>query len=270
MASYRNGTRWFSNTADTYWRVREPEGRQGWFLFGELRAAGYIIETTTKSAEVRLLKRHHDHGGLSYNKCSNDELAAFLQARRLVVDKTGLLSTWREKAMKELMAADATRTFHRFLDLSPEIRAPVYRYHFENFVNDVEVLHRPSLPPIARTCEVLKAESAPIFWSTISLIFSFDFDGCQPFRLSPWSKRYLDRLTDEDIGNIRNLDLQIGQKNVGRLAKAGFMCRLWYRVRIHFDVTVSAYTISKVPDLPFWAPGCPSRRGGQRLQAGSG
>ena len=61
-----------------------------------------------------------------------------------------------------LESEDKARTFHRLLDLPPELRNSVYR--FATVSGTVTALVRPPPPPICQASKQLRCESLPIFF----------------------------------------------------------------------------------------------------------
>jgi len=63
-----------------------------------------------------------------------------------------------------LVKADKASSFHRFLDLAPELRVMIYAYAFDN-----KARTRPVPPPICRVNQEIRNESLPVFFENVTM-----------------------------------------------------------------------------------------------------
>lgn len=109
-------------------------------MTNELVASNYGFNKTARKERLFDLYTRLRLGFLSYESYDAAELRQFCAARRLQTDKAKA----KRKLVGLLERADDETSFHRFLDLPPDLRNRVYDLHFRTF----EIFDKgPPLPP---------------------------------------------------------------------------------------------------------------------------
>ncbi|KAK4549766.1 hypothetical protein LTR36_005067 [Oleoguttula mirabilis] len=148
-----------SNEGDRYWRLGRFDRLTKAQLRPHLQAAGYPLKSNTDKPTMLHYGERIERNLLCYYPRTDAELRTFARDRRLSID--GGRGAYRKRAMVEgLMAADDEQRFRRFLDLPPELRNEVYRWHMAAFPDG---LLTPAQPPLTGTSRLVRRESLPLF-----------------------------------------------------------------------------------------------------------
>jgi hypothetical protein len=78
--------------------------------------------------------------------------------------ETDIFERNKPEMVTKLEMADKKSRFPRFLELAPELRCMVYMYAMDD-----KPRVRPAPPPISRTCQLIRAESLPIFFKHVTV-----------------------------------------------------------------------------------------------------
>ena len=202
--------------ADLYWRLTTSgqckETKQQ--LADRLVKAGYEVKKSLNHDELFQLVQRMELGGLCYDKFTQLELKQCAVDRGLVAANKSPTKRW---LVDRLMGADKRRTFSKFVELPPELRKTIYEFYLTDFQG--RVLQLPAQPPLARTCQLLRSEVLPLFYSTYEFqlqyrsISTSDFTKVR-FRLYDTSYIFLTTLAPGCIGDLRKLELSFYDKGI--------------------------------------------------------
>jgi len=78
--------------------------------------------------------------------------------------ETDIFERNKPEMVAKLEMADKKSRFPRFLELAPELRNMVYLYAMDD-----KRRVRPAPPPISRTCQLIRAESLPVFFKNVKI-----------------------------------------------------------------------------------------------------
>ncbi|KAF2480270.1 hypothetical protein BDY17DRAFT_327235 [Neohortaea acidophila] len=167
--------------SNSYWELEEysllgPNTT----LYMRARALGCGPEAKDWTVEdLSAWLRRRDLQLADYDNCLNDELATFIRDRLIPIFPATPQEPIREKkkpcvfrrrAIEALEDADHALSFHRFLDLPPELRNRVYELHFEDFPRALKL---PAKPPIACTSHFVQQEALPVLYANHEIILPF-------------------------------------------------------------------------------------------------
>ncbi|KAK3710077.1 hypothetical protein LTR37_010508 [Vermiconidia calcicola] len=94
------------------------------------------------------------------------------------------------------------RTFQKFTDLPPELRQTIYelyvREYGKNRYEAARIIDNPPLPPLARTCRLLRTEVLPVFYHECTFRIKMCCSNETPrVRLDPASLTFFSTLAEE-------------------------------------------------------------------------
>ena len=198
---------------DNYWRIKEPFGTRDRFR-RKLEGAGYEPKTSLTRADLLKLVIRHEKGFICYDTCDDQELKKFAIDRGIISLRQKPTRKW---LVDTLTQADEERTFHQFTALPSELRLQIYGLHLADFTD--RALYLPAQPPIARTCQLLRTETLPIFYRdcTIQLRFQQDLlnNRTRKYLPHPLTQIFLYTLNAERIARIRKLSIDLRQYSYG-------------------------------------------------------
>ena len=151
----------FYDLAETssYWQVSNGELLNKEDLRAKLYYNNFHVLKSTKMARSRQLYVRSQRGVRSYEGISRKELEHEIAQRRILLpDRWPTMET--TKAQLE-QYDDEHNTFHRFLDLPPELRERIYTEYFNTYNED----DNPKCqPPISCTSRIVPREALPLFY----------------------------------------------------------------------------------------------------------
>jgi len=152
-----------------YWQLENYIDTNANGLKRLLAPKGYAVDGSMTKPELVLLKQRDDCNLINYDKCTEIELRQFATARHIRLGQ----ANDRKAIVKLLIARDHFGTFKKFQHLPAELRNRIYVFYISGMP---EVLTRPSLPPLAQTCKLLRDEVRPVFCNLKTMHFIFDCD----------------------------------------------------------------------------------------------
>ncbi|KAK6396720.1 hypothetical protein LTR65_008618 [Meristemomyces frigidus] len=212
---------------DSYWRIddwsqREQQQRameDMTVLRKDLSQYCSKDHSNQSRAELITLLKRSDHRLLCYVHCSVKELKQFIRDRRIDNNITSGLShvtsggPLRNGLYTILERADAMPDFHGFLKLPPELRKEIYSYYIAGFQE--QVLHAPTMPPLARLNRTIREEVLPMFFEqcTFEMQFTqtarpamrFSRSSVEPVHVRPETALFFSMMARADLARIRKL-----------------------------------------------------------------
>ena len=109
------------------------------------------------------------------------------------------------------MKADKNSTFRKCLDLPAELRKPAYQFYCADFQHLALTL--PAQPPLARTCQLMRKEVLPLFYSSCTFYIDFQTPEASSshsprYRLSAESHIFLTTLAPGCMADMRKLEVE--------------------------------------------------------------
>jgi hypothetical protein len=153
---------------------------------------------------------------MGYHECTLRELQTFARNRGIMTAAIGL----KKPALAQLLLqADAERTFEKLFELPPEVRNIIYQFYVGDlgttwvryrYLRETATyaLHAPAQPPLASISRQLRHEVLPIFYQDCRFLLDFGRKNKEGYRLYRRSREFLDHLSVEHLGNIRNLEIE--------------------------------------------------------------
>ncbi|KAK3075159.1 hypothetical protein LTR53_001770 [Teratosphaeriaceae sp. CCFEE 6253] len=149
---------------DDYWKLDVSQGSIK-DVRAMLESRHYHVGSIRDGERLEKCYRRVQLGLLSYHMRSNDELRALVAGRKL--DVSGYIDKYRQGQRFDLLRildeADLAPSFHRFLELPPELRNQIYGYYYGACRKKVLA---PSQPPLTLTCSLIRRETLPMFYAT--------------------------------------------------------------------------------------------------------
>ncbi|KAK5740562.1 hypothetical protein LTR17_004599 [Elasticomyces elasticus] len=237
---------------DDYWKLEIFQGSvkqmRAW-LEGRKYHVGSI-------KNVGRLQEHISRAKLGIMSChgfTNDELRELILAKN--IDASRYITKHNRGTREDLILlidrANLHPSFHRFLEMPPELRNRVYGYYYADFRDRI---YAPSQPPLSRICRQLRKECLPMFYATCDFEFRlkrfsathrYYSPSRQPMRLTIGDRmmHFLHSTQPEHLAAIRNLRIAVEDLS---LTHNGY-CNIWrlYHVRISDD---GRYVVR--PDIP--------------------
>jgi hypothetical protein len=154
---------------------------------------------------------------LNSHGCERSELKRFCNNRHLQVLRNRARYKSKAALAKALTHADKERTFSRLLDLPRELRDLIYTFYVDGFGledgNYLQIVHKPTYPPLARVNRTLRDEVLPIYYEKIciqlrfmcrtSCYSRFQVNGMlQPCCFDRMSRGFLQSLPEDLLGKI--------------------------------------------------------------------
>ncbi|KAF7186682.1 hypothetical protein HII31_11914 [Pseudocercospora fuligena] len=140
-----------------------------------------IGKTTAATSEDRIKAQHHriQRGLLLYETCSSEELRVFCQQRGIHFPPRShrIARRARDELIGLLEAADENNTFHRYIDLPPELGLLVIEAYM-SFVPGPYIDDKP--PPICGVSRNVRHEALNIFYQNYRLDLTFDLRTVPP------------------------------------------------------------------------------------------
>ncbi|KXS98980.1 hypothetical protein AC578_4994 [Pseudocercospora eumusae] len=218
---------------NNYWRLRGP----GDYLLPScfrkaLADAGYKPRTKQPAFYLYRVQKNLP----CYEKCTVKELRKFATDRAAHEKPT---KAGRAALTDALLTADESISFHRFMDLPPELRNNIYELYFADFC----ALRTPSQPPIARTSHQVRDEALSTFYACCKFEITLVDNADGHFIFSAHSMSFLNGLRVTDVGWLSNLCFELTPRDQIKLVK-------------NKD---DKYTIALEERVSLWGDGLPSR-----------
>ena len=157
---------------NSYWQTVPPHLPTMDVLRGYLSRHGFDYRTSDKLARLKALARRCARGHQSYAPQTVKMLRALVRERYLESQLAPKAN--KEQLIRCLEAADdakdemeASSTFHRFIELPPELRNRVYVFYFESLG---KVPPRFVVPPLCRASRQLRLETKELFFEHSTFI----------------------------------------------------------------------------------------------------
>ena len=239
---------------DRYWRLDDHTQQNKCSMRDKIHALGYsnVKDRLTKKDLSTYLERQ-DKGLLCYEKCSNDEIRAFANARDIlcwVGDDDLALPDQRSLTIDALMEDDGDPRFSKFLDLPAELRQRIYEYYDAEFE---DILVYPTKPPLAQTCHQLYQEVLPVFYSKHEFAIDVirDRRDDAKFREHETTHMWLSQLSPAHAASIRRLQILVTDKFNGRPKgiRTGLVGRIW--ISLNEDCGECSHKIRKTDSDAF-------------------
>lgn len=147
---------------DRYWKPLRYEDCTKATLTASIAKKGYSVKGSLSKQEVIELHHRIDKRLISYYECTEEELLGFNRSRRLSIGRLHSKAPKKKQLIDHLLIADNNPKFEKFLHLPPELRARIYDFYSSSLP---QVLHTPSQPPLARTCQAIRNECLPTFYA---------------------------------------------------------------------------------------------------------
>ncbi|KAK3074799.1 hypothetical protein LTR53_002465 [Teratosphaeriaceae sp. CCFEE 6253] len=149
---------------DDYWKIDD----QYYYMAKQLRTMledrHYHVGGIKDVGRLEGCLRRSRLGLMSYHNCGNEELRRLIAVRKLNDSITdGLREGDRQELLAILDCADLQPSFHRFLELPPELRNQVYKYYYAECR---DVVFAPTQPPLTRCCILVRREALHMFYAT--------------------------------------------------------------------------------------------------------
>lgn len=142
-----------------YWKLIDGSYLKCLDLKIRLNAKGYIFPRNVRKLNLIKMYRQATRGFVQFHGCPKEQLTQFCNQRGLSVTA---VNPKKVHLIEVLEAADEQRTFHRFPDLPPELRAYIFELHFSSF----GVLEAPGRPPVTQVSRQFRQEALPLFYKT--------------------------------------------------------------------------------------------------------
>lgn len=194
-----------------YWKLPCPKHSKGTDAKARMNELGFKFSSAVQKGRLIYLVHRAERGLLSYDKCSVAELQRFVVGRRLA----GTINTSSSKAVlvRQLEHADDQLSFDPFMQLTPELRSAIYKFHFSSF-ETVEV--QPL--PITQVSQLFRRESQPLFYEHTRLSLYIDshhtLDGNLRYFAADGCYRLFQSGKPSDISQIRRLRLTLSYANL--------------------------------------------------------
>lgn len=172
---------WLDQEAGDYWKLSRAEYCGNCLQFRSdfhtmqsledgLREQKCQFPASANKARLVELLHRAERGLLSYDMCTEKELATFIRSRKLT-GVTHKKAAGKERMMQILEKADDEATFYNFTALPPEIRLVVYGWNFASF-GPAPV--SPAQPPITRVDRLTRKEALPQFYPEVRFLLAID------------------------------------------------------------------------------------------------
>ncbi|KAK3642432.1 hypothetical protein LTR56_010785 [Elasticomyces elasticus] len=194
---------------DRYWRFNDIKNMSKGDLILLLDNEGYPTHACTKLVLQRCAERL-ERNLPCYYRCSNEELQKFIQDRS-IVPPVG--SFQRSNSIVALISADVHATFHRFMDLAPELRVMVYEYYLADLP---KTLQCPVQPPMSRVSSQTRTEVLPMFCSQTKFKFIMCVHGTGQLRFDADASSFLLGLGHSEGMLVRSVRLLV-ESNISGL-----------------------------------------------------
>ena len=136
----------------SYWELSVGDLLNKEDLHSRLYWNNFHVLKSTKVARLRELYVRSQRGMRSYEGVSRKELEHVIAERRILIPELGWANMEDLKRKLE-QYDDEHNTFHRFLDLPPELREKIYTQYFNNYDED----DNPKCqPPISRASRLVR------------------------------------------------------------------------------------------------------------------
>ena len=143
------------------WKIRDAESWDGKSLRKIMIYHNFHLLQNTKMARLRELYLRCERGKPSYEGIPLSELKRYAAQRDLTPNPPATIASM--KAQLE-QADDKNNSFHRFLDLPPELRESIYTQYLIPW-NDADGDDNPKCqPPITYASRTVRREALPLFY----------------------------------------------------------------------------------------------------------
>ncbi|GIZ37463.1 hypothetical protein CKM354_000090800 [Cercospora kikuchii] len=219
--------------AKDYWKLVDPKSVSE----GDMKFYLRSKNVTPRNSDNRVSLEHAflraQNGRPDYRFYDSAELETICQARGLPHEES------RSTNAKTLNQADKRQTFDQFMELPPELRLKVYKYHFADICertserepipgscrgDEIGGMLLPE-PPLTKACRMIRAESLPTWYddTTFNVAIGLQWDIPDPatgVQLVPHfqfneTERFLRTASREAMQRIRRLHI------VGKLDVSG-------------------------------------------------
>jgi hypothetical protein len=144
----------------SYWELSVGDLLNKEDLHSRLYWNNFHVLKSTKVARLRELYVRSQRGMRSYEGVSRKELEHIIAERRILIPELGWANMEDLKRKLE-QYDDEHNTFHRFLDLPPELRERIYTLYFNNYDEDDSPKCQP---PISCASRIVRREALPLFY----------------------------------------------------------------------------------------------------------
>jgi hypothetical protein len=144
----------------SYWNLKDGELLNKDDLYNKLYWNNFHVLKSTKADRLRELYVRSQRGMRSYEGVNRKELEHYITQRRIPLPDM-VLATMEDLKRQLEQNDDENNTFHRFLDLPPELRERIYAQYFDTYNED----DNPKCqPPISYASRTVRRESLPLFY----------------------------------------------------------------------------------------------------------
>jgi len=191
----------------SYWKLSVGDLLNKEDLRAKLYWNNFHALKTTKLARLRILYVRSQRGMRSYEGMSRKELENEVAQRRILLPDPCVTMGDLKEELEQY--DDEHNTFHRFLDLPPELRQRIYTEYFNTYDED----DNPKCqPPISYASRIVRREALPLLYECCAFALRTDhvhlpFDKPITDVLSPRSAAFIKSLSAPSLGYIRHLRL---------------------------------------------------------------